>query len=291
MKRRLNEILLAAIILLSVIYLLFAFVFPKAPKVPTYTSASGALTAHFIDVGQGDSILLTCGGQSALIDSGTADYADTVISYLKNHGVSRLNLAVATHPHSDHIGAMSKILGAFPADKFLLPNAVNNTTSFETLLNTLNQKKIPTEYAQKGSHYTIGEASLTVLSPPKNFVTDDLNNYSLVFLVEYQGVRLLLCGDAQKEMEQKMIDDGLQAVDILKVGHHGSDTASSKKFLDVAAPIAAVISVGEGNPYGHPSQNVLSRLTDIGTKVYRTDQQGNIVITVQGGDFHVDTGR
>ena len=254
MKKRLNLILVAAIILLTLFYIIFAYVFPKSLDIPSISSESGTMSAHFMDVGQGDSILLVCDGQAALIDSGTEEYADTVVCYLQNQGVSRLSLVGATHPHSDHIGGMNRILHTFPVDRFILPDATNNTTSFENMLLALDEEKIPTEYAYKGSSYTLGGAELSVLSPPKGYQADDLNNDSLVILVEYQGVRILLCGDAGKEMELKMISDGLTPVDVLKVGHHGSDDASCQNFLATTTPIAAVISVGEGNSYGHPSE-------------------------------------
>jgi len=247
---------------------------------------------HFIDVGQGDAILLASGNQHMLVDAGTGKDAQAIIDYIKAQGVGAdgLDLVVATHPHSDHIGGMADVLDAFAVDLFLMPEASHTTATFEKMLDAAERNGCDARYGAAGQIYQLGDARVTVLSPPEGaFEGNNLNNSSLVLAIEYQGVRMLLMGDAEGEVERAIVDAGWADFDLLKTGHHGSNTSSSQAFLDAIAPQHTVISCGVGNDYGHPHAEVLARLS--GTRVWRTDLGGTITAVVEGGKLHVSSAR
>lgn len=279
-KLSLRKFLIAAIIVLSALYFIWGVLLPKAPPLTRDMLSEEDLQLHFIDVGQGDCILLTHRGMSALIDTGTAQYADQVIQYLNNEGIKTLDLAVATHPHADHMGGMAQIIRTFMPRAFWLPEATNDTAAFESMLLALDETGTPAQYAYTGDTFTLGGATIRVLSPDEGYESDNLNNYSIVLDVEFQGLHTLLMGDAEGEIESRMLDQGLvpEGIHVLKVGHHGSNTSSTDAFLKRAYPLYAVIQAGSGNSYGHPTQKVLERLTAIEAKIYRTDRDGTVLI-------------
>lgn len=234
---------------------------------------------HFIDVGQGDSVLAQLpGGETMLIDAGENSY--DVVEYISTLGIDTLDYVIATHPHSDHIGGMTDVINTFEIKKFFMPNASNNTASFENMLDALIDRDVNAKYIKSGDIICNKDGlKIEVLSPGRNDF-DDLNDMSAVIKLTYKNKSFLFTGDAEKNAE-KQIKGNVKA-DVLKVGHHGSDTSTGKAFLDKVNPKIAVISVGAGNDYNHPDNRVIKRLEKKNITILRTDFLGDIIIGTDG---------
>lgn len=246
------------------------------------------LTVHYIDVGQGDSIFLACGGEYMLIDAGEDDDKDTVIHYLKNLGIDEIDLVVATHGDADHIGEMGDVLSAIPAVEVWYPDYVHGTKTETRFLTAAQNCGADPYEPELGETYDLGGATVTVLGPVKEY--DEPNDKSIVMLVQFGDDRFLFTGDmentdgAENDLVAYWGDDALRA-DVLKVGHHGSSTSTSYHFLRSVSPSYAVISVGEGNKYKHPTQKTLDILGQAEVYVYRTDYMGTIVAVSDGTEI------
>lgn len=252
---------------------------------------TGDLQAYFLDVGQGDSSVILFRDKVILIDAGETDKGDTVVSDLQKLGVRKIDLLVATHPHSDHIGGMQNVLANFAVGKVLDAGMPSTSSLYERLLETVDRKNIPYVVAERGQTIEIDPAlRILVLSPPKERIGDDLNTNSIVLRISYGTVNLLYTGDATAAAEESMAGAGYPLdAQVLKVGHHGSSGASSAAFLSRVNPEVAVISLGEGNDYGHPHRETLERLKTAGPRVYRTDTDGTIRVASDGSTFSVTT--
>ena len=263
---------------------------PSAGQNKEIPVASGNLTIHFLDVGQGDSILLEHGADSMLIDSGEIGKGDDVATYVKNEGIKSLDYVVATHPHSDHIGGMSVILNDFPIGHFIDSGYPYTSKTYENMLTTINKKNIPFVTPKRGEKIDFSSGiSVQVLNPGSTYFTDDVNQNSVVLKVTDGKVTFLLMGDAGLGAESAIMKDGYDVnADILKVGHHGSRTASGVSLISAVSPAVSVIEVGAGNTYGHPHAEMLDRLQRA-SKVYRTDIDGTITITTDGSAYSIST--
>lgn len=259
-----------------------------AENVGTKDDMRGEIHAAFIDVGQGDcEFVILPDGKTILIDAGTADSAGRIINYIKSCGVERLDYVIATHPHADHIGGMAEVIKAFDIGQIYMPKVSTNTKTFERLLLTIKEKGLSVNTAKAGvSLFGVDGISACFVAPVKEKY-DDLNNYSAVLRLCYNDVSFLFTGDAEAESEAQI--DGNIKADVLKVGHHGSSTSSSKKFIERVSPKIAVISCGTGNSYGHPHKETLERLENFGIKYYRTDENGTVVVSSDGKDISVKT--
>lgn len=246
---------------------------------------------HFINVGQGDAILLNNKNYNILIDSGSNESSDYLISYLKSFNIKRLNYVIATHPHEDHIGAMDDIINNFHVDTFIAPNITTTDIDFINMVKALNHKNLK---------INVIEDNLTISLFNDNFLTflwsgslpaDNINNNSLVLKYINQNVSFLFTGDIEKEVEAQLqsINQSLLSSDVLKVAHHGSNSSSTLNFLTVVDPNISVITCGIGNNYGHPHKNTLTNLNNINSSVYRTDIQGNVIIKTDGSRLWVNT--
>lgn len=240
------------------------------------------LQVHFIDVGQGDSILIQVNNKNLLIDSGPNKSEDKLKKYLKKLNISKFDYIIATHPHEDHIGNMSYIINNFDVLNFYAPKVENSTKAFETMVESLIRKDLKIKVLKANiKSIDLGKNIVVDVFSPFSNSYEDLNNYSPIVKISYGNTSFLFTGDAEELSENEVLNAGFDLkCDVLKIGHHGSSSSTSEKFLKASNPSIAVISVGEDNTYGHPTDTVLSRLKE--TKIYRTDINGNIVITSDG---------
>lgn len=253
------------------------------------TTDSENLTVHFIDVGQGDSILLEYNGKTMLIDAGERDKGTVVSSYLQDQSISSIDYVVATHPHSDHIGGMDKVLNSFQVGNVIDSGFPHTSKTYENMLTTIDEKDIPFEVAEKGEEIEFDPAiEIEVLNPEPEY-SDELNENSVVLKVSYGKISFLFMGDAGLETEEKLMatDSDIDS-DILKVGHHASRSGSGEAFISAVSPEVSIIEVGEGNDYGHPHPEILKRLQEA-SSVYRTDFDGSITVTTDGSTYTVMT--
>lgn len=251
-------------------------------------AAAGVLEAHFLDVGNADACFITCDGQNVLIDAGEKSAGETVVAYLKAHGVQRLDYLIATHADADHIGGMRHVVENVPVSQCLMafmPEGAEPTTStYLNLLAALEAQNVPVtdvRVTDTPAVYALGEAQITVLGPVAP--SDDRNEQSVVCRVSHGQRRLLLTGDAGKEEERTLLEAGVDLrADVLKVGHHGSRGSSTTSFLQAVGARWAIVSCGADNDYGHPHAETLERLADAGLTVYRTDRDGTVVARSDG---------
>lgn len=246
---------------------------------------------HIIDVGQGDSILIQFpNDQAMLIDAGIKSAGSTVVSYLQQQGVSNIDYLVATHPHEDHIGGMIAVVNEFDIDKVYMPKITHTSQTYENLLLAIQNKGLKITPAKAGTA-VLEQGNLKVdFVAPVGTDYENMNNYSAVVKVQYGDTSFLLTGDAEELSEQEMISSGANLkADVLKVGHHGSNTSTTPSFLKAVSPKYAAISCGESNQYGHPHQVTLDKLSNAGVQTFRTDTQGTVVFTSDGKTLTVKT--
>ena len=266
-------------------------IFVQAGLTDNSTISRSPISVHFIDVGQGDCILIKTQHASALVDAGDRGKGEAVVQYLRNQNIEKLDYVFITHPDSDHIGGMPEVLENFKVSKFIMPaikkENMPTTKIFEKLLNTIRNKQIDAETAVPQDVFNLGDATLTVLAPISS--TSKLNNMSIVLRVVMGKNSFLLTGDAEIEEEMDMIKSGypLQS-DVLKAGHHGSKNSSGKDFLRAVSPKTVIVSCGRDNSYGHPSTEALERFSQVGAEVFRTDRHGSIVIGSDGENISID---
>ncbi len=246
---------------------------------PGINSLQEFMRVHFIDVGQADSTFIELGnGQTMLIDAGRSGDASTIISYIRNLQYSSIDFVVATHPHDDHIGGMADVLNSFEIGKMYMPKQAHTISAFDNMLDVIENKNIELYTAKAGVNITTsGIISIDIIAPLADSYSN-INNCSAIVKVTYGKTAMLFTGDSEQEIEAQLLNSGLDA-DVLKVGHHGSHSSSSKSFIQAVSPEIAVISVGEGNSYGHPHADTLAILNDVGADIYRTDEVGTVIIT------------
>ena len=241
-----------------------------------------SFAVHFIDVGQADAALVLCDGEAMLIDGGNAADSSLIYAYLKKLSVDHLDYVVCTHPHEDHAGGLSGALNYATADHALSPVTEFDSKAFSNFVKYLDRQGVSVTVPSAGDTFSLGSATVEVLGPIRPTAPDP-NNTSIVLRVVYGSTSFLFTGDAEREEEQDILDAGypLQST-VLKVGHHGSANSTTYPFLREIMPEYAVISVGEGNSYGHPTEAALSRLRDADVTVFRTDLQGTIICVSDG---------
>ncbi len=248
----------------------------------------GSVEFHFIDVGQGDAALIRTEEGNVLIDAGTNASEEALIAYLKAEGVTELAYAVFTHPHEDHIGGADAVLEYCKVENVILPDATATTKVYERMMDAIEAEGADVIMATPDATYKVGDLKLTVLAPIA-FQYKDVNNYSVVLRADFGDTSVLFTGDAEDVSEQEMLGryelGRILDCDLLKVGHHGSDSSTTEAFLKEVSPKYAVISCGEGNDYGHPKQSILKRLEAAGVTYWRTDLLGSVVVISDGEDL------
>lgn len=298
MRRKKKQISLLMALFLVIFGSIFYFLEPSQanPNTPTPTPEtmqanqeiqdSEKLQIWFLDVGQADSILIQNGDANMLIDAGNNEDGKKLVSYFQSLGIESFQYVIGTHAHEDHIGGMDDIIDNFDIDTFYMPDAITTTATFESVLDSLEAKNIAFQTPSIDSIFKLGNATIDVLYVGTD--DSDLNNTSIVLKLTYGNTSILFMGDAEKEVETIIEKKDISA-DVLKVGHHGSNTSSSKIFLEKVNPNYAIISVGTGNSYGHPSNTTIQNLENQNIQIYRTDENGTIIMTSDGTNITFQT--
>ena len=254
------------------------------PDQPVTVTDEESLTVHFIDVGQADCALLKCGGKYMMIDGGNKDDGQLVVSYLQDMGVEELEAVVCTHAHEDHVGGLPSVLAVYPTAAVYAPTKTYSSNIFDDFLYYTDQQRLEVTIPSPGDKWMLGDAEVLVLGPVKSYA--ETNDTSIVLKVTYGDTSFLFTGDMEKEAENDMLDywdnDDLFHVDVLKVGHHCSDTSTGYRFLNAVMPVNGVISVGKDNSYGNPHKEPLQRLKQAGVTLLRTDTLGHIQAVSDG---------
>lgn len=245
---------------------------------------SGELTVHFIDVGQGDSTLITCGEEAMLIDAGDNDQGTKIQNYLQKRNIETLKYVICTHPDADHIGGMDVILYKFACETVFMTEEEKDTKTYREMMDTLKVKGYDRTLPVVGESFSLGDAEFTIIGPVKQ--GEESNDNSIAILLKHGENKFLFTGDAMQEEELDLVRGGiLSGADVYKAGHHGSGTSSCKELLEAVSPAYAVISCGEGNSYGHPHAETLNAFRAMGIQVFRTDEQGSVTVTSDGKDL------
>lgn len=302
-KRKFRIVQIAVLVCVAILALLVTY-FPKLglPSWSDFFRLSGTnqtvnaaeypFSAHFIDVGQADSALILCGNEAVLIDAGDVDSYVAIDAYLKAQNVKQLKYFILTHAHADHIGSADDVLKNYAVENVIMPkySEENMPTSkvYEDLLYALSDSGAKVLAAKAGHTYNLSGCSFSVYAPNKDY--KELNDSSVVVRFTYGETNFLFQGDAEKASENDVLAAGFDVrADVLKMGHHGSKTSSTEKYLRAVSPKLAVISCGENNSYKLPSDSVLQRLTALGIEYRRTDRNGTIVVMSNGKEITVQT--
>lgn len=250
------------------------------------------LVVHFLDVGQADSILILLpNGETILIDAGDKSASESIKTFIRSLGIKELTWVIATHPHADHIGGMAFIIDSFEVKNISMPRTGHTTKTYENLLLSIKNKGLSITEARAGRTIIEEDDLRAYFVAPNSSQYDDINDWSAVLVLEYGDTSFIFTGDATAKSESEILAhfDNLPTGGVLKVGHHGSNTSTSKRFLEVIRPSHAVICVGADDTYGHPSKNVLGRLRSMGVEVFRTDQDGTTVFRSDGKTLRMET--
>jgi len=262
--------------------------------------SNASATVSFLDVGQGDSILIQAEGKTVLIDGGERDQGSVVLDDLKQYGVTTIDYLIASHPHSDHIGGLIDVLNTAATTSDLtvsavilpeIPDAdVPTTRTYEAFLDGIDNNNITPTFLSEQETLTLGDhTTLQLIPPPAGNNYSSLNDYSLAAYLNCGGKTFLFTGDAEKDEEADWLKNGaLRGIraDVFKAGHHGSRTSSSEALLELIKPTYVVISCGTDNSYGHPHEEALDRFQTYCDKIYRTDMDGTVICTVENGELH-----
>jgi len=289
-------LLALAVIIVTVMYALDSFNLVNYERVFSHIGLSdankaidGDFSVHYIDVGQGDCELIVSKDKTVLIDSGEYENATKVISYIQSLGITKLDYVIGTHPHSDHIGGLPEIIQSFDIGKVIAPKIsgemTHTTKTYKNFLSAVKDKGLKLTPATVGEEYQLDENTvLKILAPLSDY--DSLNNYSIVCMVTHGENKFLFMGDAEKDAEGDLLETNADIdADVLKAGHHGSNSSSTMKFLSAVYPLSTVVSVGADNSYNHPSEKAIQRILKYSKDIYRTDLQGNIICISDGNNI------
>lgn len=275
-----NLFLIIPILIIALIYITANFF----PYIHSYNHPSQNMIVHYIDVDQGDCILVQVNNKNLLIDSGPSSSKSKLMKYLKKIKLSTIDYVIATHPHEDHIGNMSRIIDSFNIINFYAPKVSDTSKSFEDMVYSLKRKNLKINIIKRGTdNIDLGNNTNVSVFSPINNSYDNLNNYSPVIKIKYGNTSFLFTGDAEKEVEEQILNSHADiSANIIKIGHHGSSTSTTSNFLKAVNPSGAVISVGKNNLYNHPDGETLNVLTQNKVSIYRTDIDKNILLISDG---------
>jgi competence protein ComEC len=283
-------------IIISLVFCIILFLFiTKLPygidsevnkTIPVQTDKD-LLTIHFVDVGQGDCIYIHLGNYNMIIDAGNNIDGKRIVAYLKERNVTRLDYVIATHSDADHIGGLDNVIESFDIGQIYMPKVGTGTKTFEDVLDVIIEKKQKVKIPKGGDTLNFSEAEIEFIGPLR--VYDSNNNNSIVIRLIHYHNTFLFTGDMEKEAEKDILEAGYRIeADVLKIGHHGSNTSTTKKFLKAVNPAYGVISCGKDNVHGHPHKKVLRRLKKEGVEIYRTDQRGTIIFSSNGEQIGIE---
>lgn len=277
-----NPLVALVIVIVIVGFFIYQGISENKNKV---TVPMDGLYVHYIDVGQGDCELICCDGEYMLIDAGIPSAGDTVVEYLENHSIDKLTYLVCTHPHADHCGGLDAVVENIEVETVFTSPYIGENKSYEYFENAVYAAGLDFTVPELGEVFYLGEAKFRFLGPLEDY--ENVNDDSLVMRLEYGDTSFLFTGDMTSTAEHDLLDEGLKVdCDVLKVGHHGSSGSSCYQFLYEASPTIGVISCAVGNDYGHPHKETISRLSDAGVTVYRTDLDGTVIIFSDG--MHIE---
>ncbi|SHH64400.1 ComEC/Rec2 family competence protein [Clostridium grantii] len=282
LKPKTKKAIVFMVIGFLIIFIVIAFV-KNNSQVYKSIDTKGKLLVHFIDVGQGDSILLMADNKTLLIDTGPNSKKNEFLDYLKSTGITKLDYIIATHPHEDHIGNMSYVIQKYDIGKFYAPKITSTTDSYNSMVKALNKKSKKITVSKGGMSFKLGSDVLCEILAPNNSSYDNLNNYSVVLKVTFKDTSFLLTGDAEKESEDEILSQKyILKADVLKLGHHGSSTSTTPDFLQSVDPKIAIASCGINNSYGHPNDEIINLLTENNIHLFRTDLDKTIILESDG---------
>lgn len=251
-------------------------------------TAKEEIDVHYIDVGQGDSTLIITENSTVLIDAGEYSEADKVVSYINQLGIKKLDVVIATHPHSDHIGGMSKVIENFEIDTLYMPfvpdDMIPSGYAYERFIQAMLDNDVNAAELTESLKLTLDDALFEFFPPPKEYT--NLNNYSILTRLTHGENTFLFSGDAESDAEaDHLANNANLSARVYKAGHHGSNTSSSEDFLNAVSPEICVISCGAGNSYKHPGEKAVKRMQKHSNAFFRTDLMGTIIINSNGKDL------
>ena len=252
-----------------------------------------SMCVHFLDVGKADCIYIKCENKNILIDAADKDVSNSVVEYLCRQNINKLDLVAVTHPHRDHIGQMEDVVNNFKIDNFIMSEIpleiIPTSITYKKMLESIKNKNLKIKLVHAGEKFTLGNMKINILSPYKQY--DNLNNNSVVMRLEYGNESFVFTGDAEKEAENDIIKNGFNLnASVLKVGHHGSNTSTTKNFLEKVNPKVSIISVGK-DKNKLPKENIIKRIKKSGSEIYRTDIYGTVILRTNGNGIDISTER
>lgn len=256
-------------------------------------NAEYSMCVHFLDVGKADCIYIKCENKNILIDAADKDVSNSVVEYLCRQNINKLDLVVVTHPHRDHIGQMEDVVNNFKIDNFIMSEIpleiIPTSITYKKMLESIKNKNLKIKLVHSGEKFTLGNLKIDILGPYKQY--DNLNNNSVVMRLEYGNESFIFTGDAEKEAENDIIKNGFNLnASVLKVGHHGSNTSTTKSFLEKVNPKVSIISVGK-DKNKLPKENIIKRIKKSGSEIYRTDIYGTVILRTNGNGIDISTER
>ncbi|WP_315080345.1 ComEC/Rec2 family competence protein [uncultured Clostridium sp.] len=263
----------------------------KVDNVGNLSNVSGNLEVSYLDVGQGDAVYIRVNDFDILIDAGPRSEADHLLKQLEEKNIDDFEMVIATHPHEDHIGGMSKVFENYKVENFYMPKVTHTTKTFENMLTSVSKQGLKVQQIKEGMNFDLGSgAKIEVYSPMKSSY-EEFNDYSPIMKLTFGDKKLIFTGDAETLVEDEVLfkySKDLKA-DVLKFGHHGSTTSSSNEFLKAISPQYGIISCGKDNSYGHPHKETMNKISQNGIKTYRTDLQGEITLISDGKNISIKT--